>query len=90
MDCATGFASSELSVQVFFCPLVFWICKHVLGFVVFNQFSEIHKHRIIRDTGSLGHIVRDDENGEFVFQLQQEFFYPVGSYGIKGGCGFVH
>ena len=61
---------SHLSCQISASSFVFRISEHDFRIVVFYQFAEVHEHRTVGDTHGLRHVVRYDEDGYLVLELQ--------------------
>ncbi|MNJ80959.1 hypothetical protein D3C77_795450 [compost metagenome] len=52
---------------------VLWIVKNLMRISLLYNLPKIHKDRFVGDTLRLLHIVRDDDNGIFFFQMVNEF-----------------
>ena len=66
-------ASAEATTDVVFGLLFLGITENDLGVVVFDEPAEVEKRGSVGDAGSLLHVVRDDDDGELFFQIEDEF-----------------
>ena len=60
---------SKVALQVVLSALIAGVGKHLIGAVVLDQLSEIHKHRAVGYASGLPHVVRDDEDGYLLLEL---------------------
>src|ERR1041385_1493392 len=55
-----------------------------------DQFTDVEERRVIGDARGLLHVVRDDDDREILFQLENQFLDPARRDRIERRSRFVH
>ena len=66
--------SAETSGDVVLRFLLFWVLENLFGAIQFDEFAGEEKSHVVRDAGSLQHVVRDNDDGAEFFQFEQQIF----------------
>lgn len=69
--------------------LVLRFDKDGVGDIEFDQFAHIHIGGIVGDPGGLLHVVGDDQDGDLVLEVGDQFFDAGGCDRVQRGSRFV-
>src|ERR1051325_2662414 len=65
-------------------------CEQLSGLAAFDELAEIKESRKVGDARGLLHVMGDDDYGDLLFELMNEFFDLGSGDGIEGGAGLIH